>query len=659
MDKNEFDLDFDFKQEYGFDPEEFLSSENPGEFDLTQFDEDLAINEGSQVGSDEYEYDASASDFDEDLTSGIDFFKGRGQNDFQNNEMTEDYVPEEYDQEYDPEEYYQEEDNQNYNEQEYTESSEGDYEDNYPEQFEDEEVPVREKKKLKIKMPKLPKLPKRKKSDKPTLFSKFIALYFGPLMDKNYGKEPAGEESNGHRRRRPTRNQILKEVYLPPIILCLALLLILSMTVGALSNKLKLKKLDDAQKKQDAQLAEQEENQAERQFQLMMDQAEELATGYDFDGAVSLLTSFATDNSQLQQTITEKKSEYVNAKSTMKEWKDVNAIANLSFHVLIQDPQRAFSSESLKGQYNRNFVTTGEFEKILNQLYSGGYVLVDFDSFVGSTVGLDGNKIFSYEPVLLPAGKKPVMITETMVNYFEYMVDGDKDGEADARGDGFASKLVLTQTGEIKAEYVDAGGQKMTGNYDLVPILEDFIKEHPDFSYRGARATLAVTGTEGVFGYRTNTTYISKKGQDYYEQQVAEARVLVDALREKGYTIACYTYNNENYRNLSVNQIKTDVQAWASQITPVVGDVDVMVFARSSDIDDYSGNKFNVLYDAGFRYFVGNAAAPKADVNSTFVRQSRLMVTGNAMGWSASQFAQYFDPNVVLDMASRGTIPNG
>ena len=91
---------------------------------------------------------------------------------------------------------------------------------------------------------------------------------------------------------------------------------------------------------------------------------------------------------------------------------------------------------------------------------------------------------------------------------------------------------------------------------------------------------------------------------------------------------------------------------------PVIGDVEIMVFARTSDIDDYSGNKFSVLYDAGFRYFVNNGTAPKAEVNNSYVRQTRLMGTGNAMGWSSSQFANYFDCNAVLDMASRGSIPN-
>ena len=194
--------------------------------------------------------------------------------------------------------------------------------------------------------------------------------------------------------------------------------------------------------------------------------------------------------------------------------------------------------------YNRNFVTVSEFSKILEQLYTGGYVLVDFNSFIASNEDLTGNRNFSYNPVLLPEGKKPIMITETMVNYFDYMIDGNKDGEPDAGGAGFASKLIVDTNGDIKAQMVDASGQTQVGDFDLVPVLETFISEHPDFSYRGARATLAVTGTQGIFGYRTNTSYISSVNQTFYEEEVASAKVLVDALRAKGYTLACFTYGN-------------------------------------------------------------------------------------------------------------------
>ena len=50
-------------------------------------------------------------------------------------------------------------------------------------------------------------------------------------------------------------------------------------------------------------------------------------------------------------------------------------------------------------------------------------------SFVSAQTDLEGNEKFMVKSIMLPEGKKPVMLTETMVNYFAYMVDGDGDGK--------------------------------------------------------------------------------------------------------------------------------------------------------------------------------------------------------------------------------------
>ena len=58
MDKNDFDIDFDFEKDLGFDPEEFLDSDNPGDFDMSQFDdEELTASEenGENPGQEDFQ----------------------------------------------------------------------------------------------------------------------------------------------------------------------------------------------------------------------------------------------------------------------------------------------------------------------------------------------------------------------------------------------------------------------------------------------------------------------------------------------------------------------------------------------------------------------------------------------------------------------------
>ena len=78
-------------------------------------------------------------------------------------------------------------------------------------------------------------------------------------------------------------------------------------------------------------------------------------------------------------------------------------------------------------------------------------------------------------------------------------------------GDGYASRLVLDENGDVKTEYIEDYGSVSVGDYYMVPLLDAFINEHPDFSYHGRKGMLAMTGYDGVLGYRTDIAYKDKE----------------------------------------------------------------------------------------------------------------------------------------------------
>lgn len=449
-----------------------------------------------------------------------------------------------------------------------------------------------------------------------------------------------------------------KDEQLPLIIGGVAVLLIVIFVFGALGRTISTWRSSS----KDNLTASENQNavsaQEEQQAQNILSEAALLAAGYDYEAAIDKLNTFTGDTTKYTE-FTLRASEYAQALNTLVAHNDPDEVANLSFHVLIADPSRAFTNEKFGGKYNMNFVTIDEFQLILEQLYANDYVLVNMTDFVDEVTGNDGTVTYSSKSLMLPDGKKPIMITETMVNYFNYMIDGNDDGTPDKDGAGFASRLVLDGSGNIKAEMVDASGNTVVGNYDLVPILEDFIAEHPDFSYRGARATLAVTGNEGIFGYRTSADVATSKGQEYYDQQVAGAKQIVSALTDAGYTIACYTYANRAYASDSATAIQEDIDKFTKEVLPITGPVDTIVYAQMSDIASagaYSGSKYNVLKEAGYRYFIGNGNKATTDIYAEYVRQNRLMVTGANMYYSSTTFSSYFDSKSVLN-SQRGNIP--
>ena len=668
MAKNDFDIDFDFEKEYGFNPNAILDSEYTDEdLDLSEFaDGDLDL-EQDDLDFDDYNLDAPVSQaayaqeeediFEEEPEDGLEM----GVNGLEF-EDEDDLYPDDADLTQDMDfsrraSFFDTQEDAPVEVPEYApvEEQEPAYEG--PVQETVEEEPEAEEDSHRTSRRRNASARKERKPIKftmPPVFGKLVRLYIPSQEEINARMEPV----EGRRRRRPSKQQIFKEFYLPGIIAGLVIVLMLSFAIGSLSNAIDRAKLEKDQKEQQAQQESLAAELLETEGKRLMAEAEILAQGYNYQEAADLLDSY---QGEMTQEMVAKRAEYINAKSTLVEHQDPTLIPNLSFHVLVHDMNRAKADTELGGQYNRNFVTTAEFTKILEQLYRNNYVLVNFDDFVSSN-SVDGttSSLFSV-PILLPQGKKPVMITETMVNYYTYMIDSNNDGVADSGGDGFASRLVLDANGDIKAEYVDENNVTQVGNYDLVPILEDFIAQHPDFSYRGARATLAVSGSQGIFGYRIQSESMANKGQDYYNEQVVGATKIVEALKAKGYRLACYTYSDKDYKGISAAQVQEDIQKWKSQIAPVIGELDTIVFAKASDIGDYTGGKFDVLHDAGFRFLIKNAETPYTEVNNSFVRQSRLMVTGENMVAKASMFTDtgLFDPNVVLDLAIRGNVPVG
>ena len=681
MGKKDFDIEFDFEEEYGFDPKSFLGNEAyDDKIDLNEFsDEELGLTSRRKKTEDD-----AAFDLDEDLDT--EDFLNMGSEEAEEEdpedgdwadeaagetELPEDEESEEADMEENMEyteeeelleqEQYEEETEEEVYDYDEDESEEYDAEDEDEEEDEDEDEPVRQKKQRKpIQLPKinLPKitLPKLKT---PNIFTKFYDLYFAPVLDKNWvNPEDPPVDPEKPRRRRKTKVQIFKEVYLPSIIACVCLVLVMTFFIGSLSNVLAERKHEKEAEQSRVEASISESELAQQASLAVAAEAKALAAGYDYEAAIEKLDSLG--NLADFPDLAKLRAEYETTMGQLVQYQDTSMIPNLSFHVLIHDMAKAKTEPTYGGKFNRNFVTTSEFSKILQQLYDNGYVLVDFDSFVDTKTDINGKEQFESGSMWLPADKKPIMITETMVNYYTYMVDPNKDGNLDYTG--FANKLVLDANGDIKAEYVDASGQTQVGNYDLVPILEDFIKEHPDFSYRGARAIIAVTGDEGVFGYRSNTTYIGNKSQEYYDQQCAGAKKIAEALRNKGYTLASYTYKNSNYRDYNSSAITAEMDKWNQEVTSVIGPMSVFVFAQQGNLASYTDTSLEVMMEAGFRYFISNATTATSattTINQTYVRQNRLMVTGNAMAWNPSWFTGMFNCSAVLETSVRGDVPNG
>ncbi len=447
--------------------------------------------------------------------------------------------------------------------------------------------------------------------------------------------------------------ELFREAHLPVIIAGAALVCILVFIIGSISLKVQKNKADIQASIAASQAQAEEDARTAQQVQDLLAQAAIPAAGYDYDTAIAILSSFTGDKEKFPE-IGNQLAEYVSAQDKLIPWTDPNQVVNLSLQLLIADPLRAFKHDVYKNSFNRNFITTEEFAAILQQLYDNGYILVNLEDIVTEEVAENGDTVYSSKTLYLPAGKKPLMLTQTNVNYNIYLVDGDGDKLPDQYGCGFASKLLLDENGEFINEMVTSSGETVTGAFDLVPILEGFIKDHPDFSYQNARAILALTGYNGVLGHRTHEGAKAQFGEAAYQSAVEDAEKVSKALQDRGYTLACYTYENIAYGDKSATQIQADLNDWNNEVVPIIGETDILVYAQLSDISNekvYSGDKYNLLQNYGFRYYLGfcNDGLPWFNALETCVRQGRIMLTGYNLAKNPGWFNGLFNASEALD----------
>ncbi|MBQ2785630.1 MAG: polysaccharide deacetylase [Oscillospiraceae bacterium] len=401
------------------------------------------------------------------------------------------------------------------------------------------------------------------------------------------------------------------------------------------------------------------------QIEALIRQADKLAVGYDYTGAIALLEGFA--GYETQTAITDKIAEYKEADKKLVSYSDLDNITHIFFHSLIADPSRAFDGDTEQDGFNLYMVTVTEFEKIMQSMYDRGYVLVSpYD--IAYEVSDENGTRFVYGNIRLPEGKKPFLMSQDDVNYYGYMI-GSGNGKdetpifASMDGDGFASRIIIGEDGYPTCEYMDKDGNVTVGDYDLVPVLEKFIQEHPDFSYHGARAILGVTGYEGVFGYRTKPSYETALGTAAYQKEVEDAKKVAECLKEHGWILASHSYGHPAYGNLTPERVEADSTKWENTCEYIVGETDIILFPHGSDIGSFrnyapDNEKFKILYEDGYRYFFNvDSKIAWTQIGENYYRASRRNIDGYRMFHHPEKLEDLFDVSKVFDSARPTPVP--
>ncbi len=404
------------------------------------------------------------------------------------------------------------------------------------------------------------------------------------------------------------------------------------------------------------------EQQAES-WDTVLQEADLLAAGYDYDGAIEKVKSYAG-----YESIGELTAAVEGYEATKAECVPVNIseIPHVFYHTLVVDPSKAFANQDTDPQAvgNNQWMTTiDEFNKITQTMYDDGYVLVDLKDIAEETVDDNGVVHYKEGTIMLPPGKKAFVLSLDDLSYY-HSYDGY----------GYASKMVLDENGKPKCEYIQDDGTAVVGDYDAVPLLDKFIEEHPDAAYKGARGTIALTGYNGVLGYRTDISYQTvpddinadkKKWLEEHpdfdlEAERAKAKEVAEAMKAEGWKFASHTWGHLKVGEATMERLQADTAKWKENVEPVVGETDIIIFAHGQDLAGWpegyvAGNqKFEYLKQNGFNYFCNvDSAAYNVQIRDNYVRQSRRNLDGyriyyNSIG-EENTLSDLFNASDIID----------
>ena len=377
----------------------------------------------------------------------------------------------------------------------------------------------------------------------------------------------------------------------------------------------------------------------------LIEKARTLTIGYDYEGAIDLIKSYVGKEGsyQVYKVLVD---EIGNLEKEQDKlvlyggvYSSVTEVSHLFFHTLIMDTSLAFDGDSDTKGYNMYMVTVQEFEKMLQSLYDQNYVLVRMSDLVKKVTLSDGSTSYEENEIYLREGKKPIVLSEDDVAFYKYMLD-----------DGFASKIVLDSDGKPTCEMILEDGNTVTGAFDIIPILNEFIEEHPDFSYKGAKGLLALTGYEGVLGYRTN----DKTSPDY-EKELKAAKEVVAALKEDGWEFASHSWGHKDMQAASLSTLKSDTDRWLEEVGSIVGSTNIYVFPFGNDIETttgiYTSSKYQYLKEKGYDIFLAVYKEPWMHIKKNYVRMTRRPIDGQALLEFPERLEDLFNVEEIIDIS--------
>ena len=286
-------------------------------------------------------------------------------------------------------------------------------------------------------------------------------------------------------------------------------------------------------------------------------------------------------------------------------------IEHIFFHPLVIRSKLAFTDDQLGLGFQHFFVTVHEFKRILRGLWRHGWTLVDAHRAATGRVRV-------------PEGRKPLVMSEDDLNYYAYF-----------RGRGLAKKLLVDADGQVRVAVVEPDGQTRVTDQDLIPLVDEFVTRHPEFSAQGAKGLLGLTAYEGLFGEHHLNSLAAR----------TRVRALVARLEATGWSFASHTYGHIDLGADSLATIAADTARWKATVRGLLPPTDMLIYPFGSR-PTVAG--MQMLRDEGFSIQFDIDIRPRLVHEFGVTVMSRRHIDGYAFQ-VPSQLRQFFPVDRVID----------
>lgn len=368
----------------------------------------------------------------------------------------------------------------------------------------------------------------------------------------------------------------------------------------------------------------QQEIEKEREVQRveLITEARLLVSAYYYEGAIALLKSKPDIYNEKMKNEVKKIEDFV---AELEPY--TGRLEQVFFHSLIVYPELAFGPNSSQPQgYNYWMTTQLEFERMLPLLMERGYVLVRISDLYG--VDAQGN-VFDKE-LYLPEGKRPLLMSVDNVGYPE-----------SRKKDGFASRLIIDDNNEVTAVIRNPQGVEIESRTaEVFPIVDDFVKTYPEFSYRGAKGMVGITGSWGVMGYDPKVA-----------SEAVIAKEIADRLRELGWEFVSHSYTHADGKYFSENStlegIREDTELFKKWIVPIIGNSNVFIAPFGVTL---KGELYQYLIDEGYTFYLNVDRRSQPKILGKSVLMPRINLDGFVMNRDKEYITEhFFDVDKVYD----------